>query len=89
MKDSQLPTFFPLLSTFDAADGRHDEVGMRSAATASWEVWEGRLGVSSVARKREADWELGRVWAEKREVFYEQGSWRPLDNFTYVIPCLL
>lgn len=78
-----------LLSTFDAADGRHDEVGMRSAATASWEVWEGRLGVSNVARTREADWELGRVWAEKREVFYEQGRWRPFDNFTYALPCLL
>ncbi|KAA1472355.1 hypothetical protein DENSPDRAFT_778201 [Dentipellis sp. KUC8613] len=68
-----------LLSVFDAADGRGDEVGMREAAEASWEVWEpdrnslGRNGV---------DWEMGRVWAEKREIFYTTGEHRPLDNFT-------
>ncbi|KAI5122031.1 hypothetical protein M0805_008021 [Coniferiporia weirii] len=70
-----------LLSAFDAADGRRDEEAMRAAALASWEVWEGRLGGNS-GKVRVADWELGRVWAEKREVFYEQGRWRPLDNFT-------
>lgn len=78
-----------LLSAFDAADGQRDETGMRAAASASWEVWEGRLGGPGAARAREVDWELGRVWAEKREVFYEQGRWHPLDNFTYAHPCLL
>jgi recyclin-1 len=44
---------------------------MREAAESSWEVWDG-----------EGDWEMGKVWAEKREIFYQQGQWRPLDNFT-------
>ncbi|KAI0665387.1 exocyst complex component Sec10-domain-containing protein [Trametes maxima] len=29
-----------------------------------------------------AEWELGKIWAEKLEVFYEQSKWKPLDNFT-------
>ncbi|KAF7365418.1 hypothetical protein MVEN_00414500 [Mycena venus] len=59
------------LTGFDAADSRGDEEGMREAAESSWEVWDG-----------EGDWEMGKVWAEKREIFYQQGQWRPLDNFT-------
>ena len=65
-----------LLTAFDVADGKSDELGMREAAEASWEVWDGSGG----------EWELGRVWAEKLEIFYEQSRWKPLDNFTYV-PC--
>ncbi|KAH9847985.1 exocyst complex component Sec10-domain-containing protein [Lenzites betulinus] len=61
-----------LLTAFDVADGKGDEAGMREAAEASWEVWDGAG----------AEWELGKVWAEKREIFYEQSKWRPLDNFT-------
>ncbi|KAG2033348.1 exocyst complex component Sec10-like protein [Suillus americanus] len=60
-----------LLTAFDTADSRGDEVMMRQAAHASWEVWPG-IG----------DWELGKVWAEKREILYEQGRWNPLANFT-------
>ncbi|KAJ7164689.1 exocyst complex component Sec10-domain-containing protein [Mycena crocata] len=59
------------LAGFDAADSRGDETGMREAAESSWEVWDG-----------EGDWEMGKVWAEKREIFYTQGQWRPLDNLT-------
>ena len=59
-------------SGFDVADGKGDEVGMREAAEASWEVWDGTG----------REWELGKVWAEKREIFYEQSKWKPLDNFT-------
>ncbi|KAJ7714215.1 exocyst complex component Sec10-like protein [Mycena metata] len=59
------------LAGFDAADSRGDEKAMREAAESSWEVWDG-----------EGDWEMGKVWAEKREIFYQQGQWRPLDNFT-------
>ncbi|EJF59704.1 hypothetical protein DICSQDRAFT_108611 [Dichomitus squalens LYAD-421 SS1] len=61
-----------LLTAFDVADGKGDEAGMHEAAEASWEVWDGSGG----------EWELGKVWAEKREIFYEQGKWKPLDNFT-------
>jgi recyclin-1 len=25
---------------------------------------------------------MGKVWAEKREIFYEQGQWNPMDNVT-------
>ncbi|KAJ7212280.1 exocyst complex component Sec10-domain-containing protein [Mycena pura] len=59
------------LAGFDAADSRGDEKAMREAAESSWEVWDGN-----------GDWEMGKVWAEKREIFYQQGQWRPLDNFT-------
>ncbi|EIW53768.1 uncharacterized protein TRAVEDRAFT_52892 [Trametes versicolor FP-101664 SS1] len=61
-----------LLTAFDVADGKGDEAGMREAAEASWEVWDGAG----------AEWELGKVWAEKLEIFYEQSKWKPLDNFT-------
>ncbi|EMD37219.1 hypothetical protein CERSUDRAFT_115114 [Gelatoporia subvermispora B] len=61
-----------LLTAFDVADGKGDEGSMREAAEASWEVWDGSG----------SEWELGRVWAEKREIFYEHEKWKPLDNFT-------
>ncbi|KDQ54036.1 hypothetical protein JAAARDRAFT_160970 [Jaapia argillacea MUCL 33604] len=60
-----------LLSAFDAADSQGNEHGMQEAADASWRVWEGT-----------GEWELSRTWGEKREIFYEQGRWKPLDNFT-------
>ena len=25
---------------------------------------------------------MGKVWQDKREIFYEQGRWNPLDNIT-------
>ncbi|KAI0046320.1 hypothetical protein FA95DRAFT_1583077 [Auriscalpium vulgare] len=67
-----------LLSAFDVADGRGDEAGMREAAAASWEIWDPQnvsFGVS-------AEWEMGRVWGEKREIFYVTSGHKPLDNFT-------
>ncbi|KAF5323093.1 hypothetical protein D9611_009311 [Ephemerocybe angulata] len=60
-----------MLAAFDTADSRGDEPAMREAAESSWQVWDG-VG----------DWELGKVWAEKREIFYQTGDWNPLDNFT-------
>ncbi|TFY54975.1 hypothetical protein EVJ58_g8543 [Rhodofomes roseus] len=78
-----------LLTAFDVADGRADEAGMREAAEASWEVFDrsGSDGRSTTFGDRgssggELHWELGTVWIEKREIFYEQSKWRPLDNFT-------
>lgn len=62
-----------LLAAFDLADSKADEPKMREAAESSWEVWDGT-----------GDWEMGKVWAEKREIFYEQGRWKPMDNFTCV-----
>lgn len=61
-----------LLSAFDVADGKGDEAAMKEAAESSWELWDG-VG----------DWEMGKVWAEKREIFYQHG-WKPLDNITCV-----
>jgi len=61
-----------LLTAFDVADGKADEAGMKEAAEASWEVWD----------RSEGEWELGAMWAEKREIFYEQSKWKALDNFT-------
>jgi recyclin-1 len=60
-----------LLTAFDAADSRGDEVMMKEVAHASWQIWPA-IG----------DWEMGKVWAEKREILYEQGCWNPLANFT-------
>jgi recyclin-1 len=70
-----------LLAAFDNADGKADESAMRDAAESSWQVWDG-VG----------DWELGKVWAEKREIFYQTGDWNPLDNFTsvtFLFPAIL
>ncbi|KAF8169818.1 f-box protein pof6 [Pholiota molesta] len=61
-----------LLAAFDVADSKGDEAQMREAAESSWEVWDASSG----------DWEMGKVWAEKREIFYQQDQWRALDNFT-------
>lgn len=61
-----------LLAAFDVADGKGDEEAMRDAAASSWELWD----------KSSTDWEMGKVWAEKKEIFYQQGQWKPLDNFT-------
>lgn len=71
-----------LLSAFDVADGKHDEATMREVAYSSWEVWEGHLSSREIPV---SEWETGRVWMEKKEIFYEQGKWKPLDNFTYVL----
>jgi len=60
-----------LLAAFDIADGKGDEEGMTEAAASSWEL-----------RDKSSDWEMGKVWAEKKEIFYQQGKWKALDNFT-------
>lgn len=73
-----------LLAAFDIADGKNDEKRMREAAEASWRVWlAGRVGLD-VGGGTE-DWEMGKVWADKREIFYEQGRWDPLANFMLVL----
>jgi recyclin-1 len=48
---------------------------MKEAAEASWAVWDPDGG---------GEWELGRVWAEKRDIFYAQGRWDPMANLTCV-----
>lgn len=73
-----------LLSAFDIADGRADEAGMREAAEASWEIWDPHEIGSGVV----AEWEMGRVWGEKREIFYVTSAHKTLDNFTYVMHSL-
>jgi recyclin-1 len=62
-----------LLAAFDISESRKDEKGMTEAAEASWEVFGGP-----------GEWELARVWAEKREIFYDAAEWNPMDNLTYV-----
>lgn len=61
------------LVAFEVADSRADESGMEAAATASWKVWEAGGGSRD-------QWECGRVWVEKREVFYETGKWDSMEN---------
>ncbi|KAG8937491.1 F-box protein: endocytic membrane traffic, recycling ReCYcling 1 [Tulasnella sp. 408] len=66
-----------LLTAFDAADRKGDEAIMKDAAWASWEVFQGTsAGAAPKARSLfggggGSEWEMGRVWAEKKEIFYE------------------
>jgi recyclin-1 len=65
------------LVAFEMADSKGDTDGMRNAAQASWGVWEAGSGTRE-------QWECGRVWVEKREVFYETSKWDSLENIVYV-----
>ena len=65
------------LVAFEIADSKDDEQGMSRAAESSWKVWEAGGGGRD-------QWECGRVWVEKREVFYEKGKWDPAENMVYV-----
>ena len=47
---------------------------------------KGRLGMGQRSTK---EWELGKVWIERREEFYSQESWNPAENFTSVVPTLI
>lgn len=67
-----------LLTAFEAGDAAKDEMRMKEAAWSSWEVW----GDIQIGKN---EWEIGRVWIEKQEVFYETGRWDPLKNFTWVV----
>ncbi|KAL4253675.1 Exocyst complex component Sec10-like protein [Abortiporus biennis] len=60
-----------LLTAFDNSDSTGDEAGMKETAQASWDIWTGS-----------GQWELARSWADKRGIFYEQGKWDAMDNFT-------
>ncbi|EJD41543.1 hypothetical protein AURDEDRAFT_169438 [Auricularia subglabra TFB-10046 SS5] len=62
-----------LLTAFDIAEQNKDEKGMNEAAYSSWDVWDS---------DNNDEWEMGRTWAEKREIFYEQGKWQSLQNIT-------
>ncbi|KAK7047579.1 F-box protein: endocytic membrane traffic, recycling ReCYcling 1 [Paramarasmius palmivorus] len=68
-----------LLAAFDMSDGKSDESGMREAAESSWLIWVSDHRVNTTLTSGE--WEMGKVWAEKREIFYESKG-NPLDNFT-------
>ncbi|PFH53495.1 hypothetical protein AMATHDRAFT_73316 [Amanita thiersii Skay4041] len=71
-----------LLAAFDIADGNADESAMKEAAYSSWEIWEGASVDGLTPTRAVSDWEMGKVWAEKREIFYEHGQWKASDNFT-------
>ncbi|KAL7424555.1 F-box protein: endocytic membrane traffic, recycling ReCYcling 1 [Cryptotrichosporon argae] len=60
------------LVAFEVADSKGDADAMKQAAESSWVVWEAGGG-------RRDEWECGRVWVEKREVFYE-GKWDGTEN---------
>ncbi|KAI5995727.1 exocyst complex component Sec10-domain-containing protein [Pisolithus marmoratus] len=69
------------LTAFDMADTEQDEERMADAAAASWQVWQ-CLHQNGAKGGMCDEWEMGRTWAEKREVLYEQGKWDPLANIT-------
>ena len=66
------------LVAFEMADSKDNEVEMKLAAMSSWNVWDAGGGGRD-------QWECGRVWVERREVFYETGKWDPAENIAYVI----
>lgn len=41
-------------------------------------------GIGPTGEVTSAIWEVGKVWIERREVFYETGRWDPNLNFTCV-----
>ena len=45
-------------------------------------------GIGSTGEVTSAIWEVGKVWIERREVFYETGRWDPNLNFTCVSTAL-
>jgi hypothetical protein len=46
----------------------------------------GNVGMSAFGTGGvDESFEMSRVWAEKREIFYEGERWRPEDNFTCVV----
>ena len=51
---------------------------MKDAAWASWEVFDVPTNTSFGG----GEWEMGKVWAEKKEIFYESDKWDPIKNFT-------
>nr|XP_019010411.1 recyclin-1 [Kwoniella pini CBS 10737]OCF49192.1 recyclin-1 [Kwoniella pini CBS 10737] len=61
------------LVAFEVFDGKKDEDGMKVAAESSWKVWEAGGGSRD-------QWECGRVWVEKREVFYDTARWDSAEN---------
>ena len=61
------------LVAFEVSDSKGKEDDMRLAAESSWKVWDAGGGGRD-------QWECGRVWVEKREVFYETGKWDALEN---------
>jgi len=65
------------LVAFEMADSKGDEKEMAAAAESSWKVWDAGGGSRD-------QWECGRVWVEKREVFYETSKWDPLENIVWV-----
>lgn len=67
------------LVAFESADarGRRDEAAMKVAAQASWGVWDAEGGAGD-------EWECGRVWVEKREVFYDTQKWDATENIIKV-----
>jgi len=68
------------LVAFEMADSKHNLDAMKNAAEASWSVWEAGSGTRE-------QWECGRVWVEKREVFYETSKWDSLENIVYAFSC--
>ncbi|WWC64489.1 uncharacterized protein I303_107099 [Kwoniella dejecticola CBS 10117] len=65
------------LVAFEVSDGKKDENGMKVAAESSWKVWEAGGGSRD-------QWECGRVWVEKREVFYDTARWDSAENIIKV-----
>ncbi|CAL1709404.1 unnamed protein product [Somion occarium] len=61
-----------LMTAFDTSDSKNDEANMKETSQASWDIWDGPPD----------RWELARAWADKREIFYDQSKWDPLENFT-------
>ncbi|EJU01596.1 hypothetical protein DACRYDRAFT_89279 [Dacryopinax primogenitus] len=70
--NSSIRTFnASLVTAFDTSEEKGEDEGMKEAAWASWEVWDGQ-----------GEWEMGKTWMEKRDVFFDSDRWDPLRNLT-------
>lgn len=89
---SALAAFESASSSIADAGTKIEEARMRDAAWASWEVWEeehlAKMASTNISKLKggadlpRGEWEIGRVWMDKLEIFYEGSRWDPSLNFT-------
>ncbi|WWC91812.1 uncharacterized protein L201_006759 [Kwoniella dendrophila CBS 6074] len=72
------------LISFELSDSKKDESGMKLSAESSWKLWQVILNQDRSSSRSRDQWECGRVWIEKREVFYDTARWDSSENIIKV-----
>jgi len=61
---------------------RKEVIGRGADLGAGWKLGSRRGGIGLAAGHKIVEWEIGKVWIERREEFYAQGTHDPVANFT-------